>query len=169
MRVVKVLFVVAVMVAVTAPATIAGAQESVMVKDGCGKILKVVGNTVVARIDSTGKVRVFKNVGPEVHFMIGGEKSTVYDLREGMHACAYHLETVAPPIVIHIEEHQIATVVDEPDMHDKPQPAVAKPAPAAKAAPAPMLPKTASQLPLAGFAGLLLLVVSAGIAVFRRI
>ena len=87
MRVVKVLFVVAVMVAVTAPATIAGAQESVMVKDGCGKILKVVGNTVVARIDSTGKVRVFKNVGPEVHFMIGGEKSTVYDLREGMHAC----------------------------------------------------------------------------------
>lgn len=169
MRVVKVLFVVATMVSVIAPATNAVAQDMVKVKDGCGTIVKVVGNTVIARIDETGKTRVFKNVGPDIKFMIEGKDATVYDLREGMHACAYHLETAEPPVTVYIEEHEIATVVDEPDLHDTPQPA-AKPVPAAKPAPAPapMLPKTGSQLPLAGLAGLLLLALSTGIAVLRR-
>jgi hypothetical protein len=155
--------------AVMVPATDAVAQETIQVQDGCGTILKAVNNTVVARIDGTNKIRVFRNISPEVHFIVNGKKASVYELREGMHACAYHLETVAPPTVIFIEEHEVETIVDEPDMHDTPK----APAPAAKPAPkpAPMpaaLPRTASSLPLAGLAGLALLALSLGIGVLRR-
>jgi len=165
------MFVAAVMVSVIAPATNAVAQDMVKVKDGCGKILKVINNTVVARIDGTNQTRVFKNVGPDVRFMIDGKETSVYDLRAGLHACAYHLETAQPPVTVYIEDNEVETVVDEPDVHDAPQ-AAAPPAPAAEPAPAPapapMLPKTASSLPLAGLAGLLLLALSTGIAIFRR-
>jgi hypothetical protein len=157
--------------AVMVPATDAVAQETIQVQDGCGTILKAVNNTVVARIDGTNKVRVFRNISPEVHFIVNGKKASVYELREGMHACAYHLETVAAPTVIFIEEHEVQTIVDEPDMHDTPK--APAPAPAAKPAPkpAPMpaaLPRTASSLPLTGLAGLALLALSLGIGVLRR-
>jgi hypothetical protein len=157
--------------AVIVPATDAVAQEAIQVQDGCGTILKAVNNTVVARIDGTNKIRVFRNISPEVHFIVNGKKASVYELREGMHACAYHLETVAAPTVIFIEEHEVQTIVDEPDMHDTPK--APAPAPAAKPAPkpAPMpaaLPRTASSLPLAGLAGLALLALSLGIGVLRR-
>ncbi len=170
MRALKVMFMVAVVVAFMAPAGVANAQQTDWVKVDCGTVVKTMGNTVVIRLDSTNKTKVFRNVSPEVHFVVNGEEATVYDLRPNMKVCGYREEAAAPPITVEIEEHEVDAVVDEPDEYDAP-PAPA-PAPAAAPAPAPepapMLPKTASQLPLAGLAGLMLLALSAGIAVYRR-
>jgi LPXTG-motif cell wall-anchored protein len=166
MRAVKFFMMVAVMAAFMAPAGVATAQDSSWVQIDCGTVVKTMGNTVVIRLDSNGKTKVFKNVSPDIHFTVNGKEASVYGLRENMKVCGYREETAAPPITVIIEEHDVAAVVDEPDKYDAPPAPVAKPAPAP--APAPMLPKTGSQLPLAGFAGLMLLALSAGIAVLRR-
>lgn len=165
MRTARIFVMVAVVAAFVMPAAVADAQNTKWVKIDCGTVVKAMGNTVVIRLDSTNKTKVYRNVSPEIHFMVNDKEATVYDLREGMKVCGYREEAAAPPITVHIEEHEIAAVVDEPDEYDAPPPA-AKPAPAP--APAPVLPKTGSQLPMAGFAGLLLLALSAGIAVIRR-
>ena len=168
MRGLKVFLMVAVVVALVAPASVATAQTSGMVKIDCGRVMKAMGNTVVVRLDSTNKTKVFKNVSPEIHFYVDGKERTVYDLREGMHICGYREAQAPEPVVIYIEDHEVAAVVDTPDKHDAPPPAP-KAAPAPAPAPAPAaLPHTASSLPLAGLAGLLLLGISLGIAVLRR-
>ena len=168
MRGLKVFLMVAVVVGLVVPASVANAQTADMVKIDCGRVMKAMGNTVVLRLDSTNKTKVFRNVSPEVHFYVDGKHRTVYDLREGMTVCGYREAQAPPPVVVIIEEHEVAAVVDTPDKHDAPPPApVAKPAPAP--APAPVvLPHTASSLPLAGLAGLMLLGISLGIAVLRR-
>jgi len=168
MRGLKVFLMVAVVVALVAPASVANAQTEGMVRVDCGRVMKAMGNTVVLRLDSTNKTKVFRNVSPDIHFYVDGKESAVYDLREGMTVCGYREAQAPPPTVVIIEEHEVAAVVDTPDKHDAPPPApVAKPAPAP--APAPVvLPHTASSLPLAGIAGLMLLGISLGIAVLRR-
>ena len=168
MRGLKVFLMVAVAVALVAPASVADAQHPGWVQIDCGKVLKVMGNTVVIRLDSNNKTKVFKNVSPDIHFTVNGVEKTVYDLRESMHICGYREEAAPEPVVVYIEEHEVATVVDTPDKHDAPPPAP-KAAPAPAPAPAPAaLPHTASSLPLAGLAGLMLLGISLGIAVLRR-
>jgi len=168
MRGLKVFLMVAVAVALVAPASLANAQQPGWVKIDCGKVLKVMGNTVVVRLDSTNKTKVFKNVSPDIHFTVNGQEKTVYDLRNNMHICGYREEAAPEPVVVYIEEHEVAAVVDTPDKHDAPPPAP-KAAPAPAPAPAPAaLPHTASSLPLAGLAGLMLLGFSLGIAVLRR-
>ena len=166
MRGLKVFLMVAVVVALVAPASVADAQHPGWVQIDCGKVVKAMGNTVVIRLDSTNKTKVFKNVSPDIHFTINGVEKTVYDLREGMHICAYREVAAPEPVMVTITEHEVAAVVDTPDKHDAPPPAPkAAPAPA----PAPVvLPHTASSLPLAGLAGLMLLGISLGIAVLRR-
>jgi len=168
MRGLKVFLMVAVVVALVAPASVANAQTEGMVRVDCGRVMKAMGNTVVLRLDSTNKTKVFRNVSPDIHFYVDGKESSVYDLRVGMTVCGYREAQAPPPVVVIIEEHEVAAVVDTPDEHDAPPPApVAKPAPAP--APAPVvLPHTASSLPLAGLAGLMLLGISLGIAVLRR-
>ena len=160
MRGLKMFLMVAVVVAFVLPATTAVAQDYEKVV--CGKVLKVVGNTVVVRIDDTNKVHAYKNIDPDTKFVINGRDHTVYELREGMHACAYRKVAASAMVVVYIEEHEVATVVDTPDKHDAPPAPAPAPAPAA-------LPHTASSLPLAGLAGLMLLALSAGIAVLRRV
>ena len=168
MRGLKVFLMVAVVVALVAPASVADAQHPGWVKVNCGTIVKAMGNTIVARVDSTNKTKVFKNVSPDIHFTVSGKEASVYDLREGMHICAYREEAAPVPVTVIIEEHEVAAVVDTPDKHDAPPPAP-KAAPAPAPAPAPVaLPHTASSLPLAGLAGLMLLGISLGIAVLRR-
>ncbi len=167
MRGLKVILMVAVVVALVAPASVATAQQSDMVKIDCGRIVKAMGNTVVIRLESTNKTKVFKNVSPDIHFYVDGKERTVYDLREGMHICGYREKEAPAPVVITITEAEVAAVVDTPDEHDAPPAPKAAPAPAP--APAPVvLPHTASSLPLAGLAGLMLLGISLGIAVIRR-
>jgi LPXTG-motif cell wall-anchored protein len=166
MRAFRVLLVAAVMVAVMLPATESVAQEYVQVKEGCGTVVKVMGNTIITRNDETNKTRVHKNISPDIKWIIDGKDMTVYDLKEGMHGCAYRLVAAQPPIVVTIEPHEVETIVDEPDEYDTP-PAPA-PAPEPEPEPEPVLPKTGSQLPLAGLLGLALLAVSACIAIYRR-
>jgi len=167
MRGLKVILMVAVVVALVAPASLATAQQTNWVKIDCGKVVKVMGNTVVLRLDSDNKTKVFKNVSPDIHFTVNGKESTVYDLREGMSVCGYREEEAPAPVIITITENEVAAVVDTPDEHDAPP--APKPAPAPAPAPAPVvLPHTASSLPLAGLAGLMLLGISLGIAVIRR-
>ncbi len=170
MRSWKTWIVVAVVVAFLVPAAVASAQQTEYVKVNCGKVLKVVSNTVVARIDGTNEVKVFKNVSPDIKFVVNGKDTDVYGLRPGMQACSYRLEEVPEPVLISITENEVEQVVDEPDEYDAPPPAPA-PAPAPEPAPAPApaaLPHTASSLPTAGMLGILLLGLSLGIAVIRR-
>ncbi len=168
MRGLKVFLMVAVVVALLAPASLANAQHPGWVKIDCGKVLKAMGNTVVVRLDSDNKTKVFKNVSPEIHFTVNGKETDVYGLREGMHICGYREEAAPAPVMVTITENEVAAVVDTPDKHDAPPPAP-KAAPAPAPAPAPAaLPHTASSLPLAGLAGLMLLGISLGIAVLRR-
>lgn len=169
MRNVKWVLILVIGLALILPALPGSAQQTTQVKEGCGQVLKVVGNTVVVKVDATNRTRVFKNVSPDIHFIVDGKKTDVYGLRAGMNVCAYRTVHVSEPMVIYIEDHEVETVVDEPDKHDTPAPAAAPaPAPAPKPAPAPVLPKTASSLPLAGLFGMMLLALSAGIAVIRR-
>ena len=156
-----------VVVAFVVPAGLATAQQSNWVKIDCGKVVKAMGNTVVVRLDSTNKTKVYKNVSPAIHFTVNGEEKTVYDLKEGMNVCGYREQAAPEPITVTIEEHEVAAVVDEPDEHDAPP----APAPAPKPAPAPApaaLPHTGSHLPLAGLLGLALLAISGCIALYRR-
>ena len=167
MRGLKMLMMVAVVVALVAPASLATAQQTNWVKIDCGKVVKVMGNTVVVRLDSDNRTKVFKNVSPDIHFTVNGKEKTVYDLREGMSICGYREKAAPAPVTVYIEEHEVAAVIDTPDKHDAPPAPKAAPAPAP--APAPVvLPHTASSLPLAGLAGLMLLGISLGIAVIRR-
>ena len=168
MRGLKVFLMVAVVVALVAPSSFATEKHPGWVQMDCGKILKVMGNTIVARVDSTNKTKVFKNVSPEIHFTVNGQEKTVYDLREGMHICAYREEAAPEPVTVTITEHEVAAVVDTPDKHDAPPAPVVKPAPTPVPYVAPVLPHTASSLPLAGLFGLMLLTLAGGIAVLRR-
>jgi hypothetical protein len=159
---------VAVVVALVAPASLATAQQTHWVKIDCGKVLKAMGNTVVIRLDSNNKTKVFKNVSPAIHFKVNNKEASVYDLREGMHVCGYREEAAPEPIVVYIQDHEVAAVVDTPDKHDAPPAAAPAPAPTPVPYVAPVLPHTASSLPMAGLFGLMLLGISAGIAVLRR-
>ncbi len=169
MRNAKWVVVAVVMLALVLPAQVSTAEDNVVkVKQGCGEILRVINNSVAVRLDDTGKIRVFKNISPDIVWIINGKKSGIHELSKGMHGCAYRLENVPEPVVVHIEESEVETFVDTPDKFDKPVPVavpVAKPAPE----PAPVvLPHTGSHLPLVGLIGLMLLALAAGIAVIRR-
>ena len=128
-----------------------------------GEILKVVGRTVVVRTDEGTKT--FRDVPSDFIFNVGGEEKSVYDLREGMHVTA----TI-------ISEQVVETTVTEIGVTgtNAARKAVAKKVvekkieEAKKDTGSTYLPKTASRLPLAGLAGLMLLAISVGIAVTRR-
>ena len=133
MRGLKVFLMVAVVVALVAPASVADAQHPGWVKVNCGTVVKAMGNTIVARLDDTGKTKVFKNVSPDIHFTVNGKEKTVYDLREGMSICGYREKAAPEPVTVYIQEHEVAAVVDTPDKHDAPP----APKPVYKPAPAP--------------------------------
>ena len=127
-----------------------------------GKVLKVVGSTVIVRGDD-GKVKKFTKVPADVTLMSNGKPIELSQLREGMNLTA----TIVSESV---------TMVDEKDVHvsgyevKKPAPVKAAPvAPAAAPAPAPVvLPHTAGLLPLAGLAGMIMLFAAMSLAVIRR-
>ncbi len=127
-----------------------------------GRILKVVGRTVVVRTDEGTKT--FRDVPSDFVFTVDGQERSVYDLREGMNVTA---------TIISEQKAEITTTEVGVTGTNAARVAVAKKAVEyKKAQEAPptetYLPKTASRLPLAGLAGLLLIAVSIGIAVTRR-
>ena len=121
-----------------------------------GEVLKVVGRSVVVRTEEGTKT--FRDVPSDFVFLVNGQEKSVYDLRDGMMLTA----TIVHESMVEIGESDIRVAGT----------AGAKAAAAAPAsstyASASQLPKTGSRLPLAGLAGLILLGISAGIAVTRR-
>ena len=124
-----------------------------------GRVLKVVGSTVIVRMKD-GEVKKFTKVPADVKLTSNGDLIMINELREGMELTA----TIV---------HESVTIVDEKDIQvagrevKKPVPVAPKPAP--KVEPAPVvLPHTASLLPLAGFAGMIMLFAAMSMAVIRR-
>ncbi len=125
-----------------------------------GTVLKVAGTTLMVRM-ADGEVRRLSNVSRDQRFEVDGKQLRVEELREGMKLRAKIVSTHS--VVITDEDRMVAGTAPQ-----APRPAAAA-RPAARAgAPAPMLPKTGSSTPLAGFVGFMLLLIGAGIAVIRR-
>ncbi len=125
------------------------------------KVLKVVGSTVILRGEN-GEVKKFTKIPADVALTTNGKPIELSQLKEGMNITA----TVVSESV---------TIVDEKDVQvsgrevKRPKAAPVAPKPAPKAAPAPVvLPHTASLLPLAGLAGMIMLFAAMSLAVIRR-
>lgn len=152
-------------------ATVTTSETPVTVRTktvGTGKVWYVMGRNVVLTLpDGTNHQYTVKD---DTRFTIDGAPATVYELRKGMVVAAEKI--VEEPVT---EIAMDAKVVGQaPAMRTAPQ---AEPAPmVAQAKPMPpppseqpaTLPKTASQLPLIGLLGALLVVSSLGIQVLRR-
>jgi LPXTG-motif cell wall-anchored protein len=104
------------------------------------------------------------NVKPNERLNIGGKLTPIQDVAIGQELTTY----------ISVNDPGIALASDVEEVEFTPVPATPEPEPAAPAAqaaapePAPEMPKTASNLPLAGTIGFVLLLLGAGLAVMRR-
>jgi len=157
-------------IAVMAVAVIGSAEEVIVKLDeGCGKVIARVGNTVAVHIEGENKAHVFKGVNENVMFHVKGVRTSVNHLEPGDPVCVSELQHMETGSIVTVEHHEVEkTVQMAAPAAPAPKPArAAAPAPKRAAAPA-ALPHTGSLLPLAGFAGLMLLALSAGIALLRR-
>ncbi|RLE34589.1 MAG: hypothetical protein DRJ61_04895 [Acidobacteria bacterium] len=125
------------------------------------KVLKVVGSTVILRGED-GEVKKFTKIPADVQLTSNGKQIALGDLREGMNLTA----TVVSESVTTVDERDVKVTGYEAK---RPKAAPVAPKPAPKAAPAPVvLPHTASLLPLAGLAGMIMLFAAMSMAVIRR-
>jgi len=117
------------------------------------------GQTIIIR-NQEGKLVKYSKVPENIKLMADGKEIIYADLYAGMKLNAYivHEERVE------VTEQDIAVAGTAPAAPAAP---AAAPAPAPVAAPA-VLPKTGSSLPLAGLAGIALLMIAVGIAAYRR-
>jgi hypothetical protein len=136
---------------------------------GSGKVFFVSGPNVILTLPN-GENRQYK-VKSDYKFTVNGQPATVFDLRKGMTVSAEKIVEEPKTIV-----SQNTVITGEFPAAPKPErteiaAAPPRPAPAPSAAPAPppepapepaptRLPKTASPLPLIGFAGALLTALS---------
>ncbi len=126
-----------------------------------GKVLKVVGSTVILRLQD-GTVKKFTKIPPDIKLTSNGDLVMIHELREGMNLTA----TIVSESVTTVDEKNIQVSGREVK---RPKAAPVAPKPAPKAAPAPVvLPHTASLLPLAGLAGMIMLFAAMSMAVIRR-
>jgi hypothetical protein len=132
-----------------------------------GKVWHVNAPSTVILSLEDGTNQQFK-VPKGQEFMVNGKKTDVFGLRKGMKVSA---TKVTEEPVTEVSHHTaIAGTLPPPPPADAPiLIAIAVPvaAPAADAAPAKELPKTASPLPLIGLMGLLCLVASLMVRVYR--
>ncbi len=124
-----------------------------------GKVLERVGQTVIIR-NENGEVKKYHEVPEGVQLTSNGKPITLWDLKPGMNVSAT-IVSVREEVV---DERTITASGVAPKAAPKPAP---KPAPA-PAYTAPALPSTASQLPLVGLTGLLMIVIGLGIGIIRR-
>ena len=126
-----------------------------------GTVVQRIGQTLIYR-DKLGQIHKATGI-PEGWIVTRGGKQVPIEALAGGDRITAH--------IVHTEE----TIITEEEMKiagaapkaPKPKPApVAKPV--YKPAPAPVLPKTGSNLPLVGFAGLAALALGLGITVIRR-
>ena len=117
------------------------------------------GQTIITR-DENGKMHQYRKVPENIKLMADGKEIIYNDIYAGMKLNAYIVHEER----IEVTEQDIAIAGAAPAAPAAP---AAKPAPVA--APAPIvLPKTGSSLPLAGLAGIALLIFAVGIGVIRR-
>lgn len=128
-----------------------------------GEVLKVVGRTLVVRTPEGTKT--FRDVPSDFIFTVDGQEKTVYELRPGMRLTA----TIVHESVVEVGETDLQ-VTGTSAAVKKAQAVKEQKAAAAAASTSSYetLPKTASRVPLTGLAGLMLLALSAGVALIRR-
>ena len=138
-----------------------------------GKVWHVTPPTSVILTMDNGENQSFK-IPEGQKFMVNGQETDAWGLKKGMVVSA--TKVVEEPITQVQEEAKIAGhMPPPPPIPESTTPilvAVAAPAPAEAPAPAAApaeLPKTASDLPLIGLFGCLLLTGSFGIRVFRKV
>ena len=124
-----------------------------------GKVLERVGQTVIIR-NSNGEVKKYHDIPEGVQLTSNGKPVTLWDLKPGMNVTA----TIVSTREEIVDEREVQVAGTAPAAAPKPAP---KPAPA-PAYTAPALPSTASQLPLVGLTGLLMIVIGLGIGIIRR-
>ncbi len=122
-----------------------------------GKVLERVGQTVIIR-NEDGEVKKYHEVPEGVQLTSNGKPITLWDLKPGMNVTA----TIVSTREEIVDEREVMAMGTAPAAAPKPAP---KPAPAYTA---PALPSTASQLPLVGLTGLLMIVIGLGIGIVRR-
>jgi LPXTG-motif cell wall-anchored protein len=100
------------------------------------------------------------NIQPNAKLNVNGKMLGIQDVAVGQELTTY----------VRVNDPGIALASDAEVVEFTPVPATPEPAPAAQAAaePAPEMPKTATNLPLAGTIGLALLALGAAIAFMRR-
>jgi len=128
-----------------------------------GKVLKVVGSTVIVRGDD-GKVKKYSKIPADVTLTSNGKPIQLSDLREGMNLTATIVSesvTMVDEKDIQVSGYQVKKPVPKKTAPVAPVAPVAAPAPA-------VLPHTGSMLPLAGLAGMILLFAAMSLAVIRR-
>ena len=139
-----------------------------------GKVLAVSGDNVIVRGPQGN--RQFSNKDAEKRnatIMRDGQKVALSDLRPGDNFTAV-IVTDAEPRVVSEREAQAMVSGGAPPPAEAVAPAPARaPAPAAAPAPAPApapaaLPKTATQVPIAGLMGLLSIAAAVGLTLLRR-
>ena len=114
----------------------------------------------IKRPDGTLSDPIGINVKSNAKLNINGKMTPVADVAVGQELTTY----------VSVKDPGIALASDVETVEFTPVPATPEPepAPAAQVAAAPEMPTTATQLPLAGAIGLILLAIGAGIAFLRR-
>ena len=114
----------------------------------------------IKRPDGTLSDPIGINVKSNAKLNINGKMTPVADVAVGQELTTY----------VSVTDPGIALASDVETVEFTPVPATPEPepAPAAQVAAAPEMPTTATQLPLAGVIGLILLAIGAGIAFLRR-
>jgi hypothetical protein len=122
-----------------------------------GKVLNRVGQTVIIKLDD-GTVKKFSEVPEDIKLTTNGKPITLWDLKPGMNVTATIISTKEETV----DERTVMASGTAPSAPARPAPT-----PVPYTAPAE-LPSTASQLPLVGLTGLLLIVIGLGIGIIRR-
>ena len=145
----------------------APAAEAQEVEAVNGRVLKVIGRTVVVRNTDTNEIQRYTEIPENVTIYVDGKVAEISDLREGMVLKGLRFTgAIDPPEVI--TEEQVEQIESAAAAAPAPAPA-SRPAASSSSSTAPAsLPKTASAMPAVGLAGLALLVLGGSIAVLRR-
>jgi hypothetical protein len=134
-------------------------QEYAVVK---ADLVRATARRMTVRVklpDGTHSDPIGINVKPNERLNIAGKMTPIQDVAIGQELTAY----------VHVRDPGIALASDTAGpVEFTPIAEEPAPEPAAAAAAAPEMPKTATRLPLIGTIGLLLLALGAGIAVLRR-